>query len=78
MPDVEQPSLEEEQMNPNDHPPGMDDLPAFPLIQALLGRRSRRFALSATIPDGPLAFTSGLEPLSGRFISGVHLLSFCA
>ena len=45
-------------MNPNDRPPGMDDLLAFPLLQALIGRRSRRFALGATIPDGPLAFTS--------------------
>ncbi len=31
------------------------DLAEFPLMQALLGRRSRRFALGDEIPDGPLA-----------------------
>ncbi|MGO9120220.1 MAG: hypothetical protein ACLQPD_21725 [Desulfomonilaceae bacterium] len=35
----------------------------FPLIQALLGRRSRRFMLGATIPAGPLAFNSAQTPV---------------
>ena len=34
----------------------------FPLIEAIHGRRSRRFAKGASIPDGPLAFTSRHEP----------------
>jgi hypothetical protein len=35
------------------------DLAAFPLVEALFGRRSRRFALGDELPDGPLAYTSG-------------------
>ena len=34
----------------------------FPLIEAIHGRRSRRFAKGASIPDGPLAFTSRHDP----------------
>ena len=32
------------------------ELSAFPLVEALYGRRSRRFALGDEIPDGPLAY----------------------
>ena len=35
----------------------------FPLMKALFGRRARRFGLGMEIPSGPLAFTSGKEPL---------------
>ncbi|WP_376796444.1 hypothetical protein [Thermogemmatispora sp.] len=35
----------------------------FPLVEALFGRRSRRFLLGAEIPDGPLAYKSRHEPL---------------
>src|SRR5262245_54318140 len=45
------------------YPPGFHNLFQFPLIDALLGRRSRRFALGASLPDGPLAFTSRQPPL---------------
>jgi hypothetical protein len=41
----------------------LQELATFPLVDALLGRRSRRFALGAEIPDGPLAFRSAQEPL---------------
>ena len=34
----------------------------FPLIDAIHGRRSRRFAKGATIPNGPLSFTSRQRP----------------
>jgi hypothetical protein len=34
------------------------DVSQFPLIQALAGRRSRRFCMGAEIPEGPLAFKS--------------------
>lgn len=44
-------------------PPGLGDALAFPLVDALYGRRARRFSLGATIPDGPLAFTSARHPL---------------
>src|ERR671917_1471077 len=39
------------------------ELAAFPLLEALYGRRSRRFALGGEIPDGPLAYRSQHEPL---------------
>jgi hypothetical protein len=39
------------------------ELAAFPLVDALYGRRSRRFALGSEIPDGPLAYKSSHEPL---------------
>jgi pimeloyl-ACP methyl ester carboxylesterase len=40
------------------------ELAAFPLVEALYGRRSRRFALGDEIPDGPLAYRSTREPVS--------------
>jgi hypothetical protein len=50
-------------VSPVEEPPGLARLLEFPLVQALLGRRSRRFFLGASIPDGPLAFTSRSEPM---------------
>ena len=46
--------------------PGLIEAANFPLIEAIHGRRSRRFAKGASIPDGPLAYTSteASEPLS--------------
>ncbi|WP_373048337.1 hypothetical protein [Vulgatibacter sp.] len=46
----------------SDLPPGLEEALGFPLFAALFGRRARRFALGAAIPDGPLAFTSRYEP----------------
>lgn len=47
-------------------PPGFKDMASFPLISALLGRRSRRFFMGAEIPDGVFAYKSTQEkiPLS--------------
>ena len=39
------------------------ELEEFPLVEALFGRRLRRFALGGEIPDGPLAYRSGQEPV---------------
>jgi hypothetical protein len=39
------------------------DLAAFPLVEALFGRRSRRFALGDELPDGPLAYKSRHQPV---------------
>jgi hypothetical protein len=39
------------------------DLFEFPFVDALFGRRSRRFFRGAEIPDGPLAYKSRYEPL---------------
>jgi hypothetical protein len=44
-------------------PPGYEDALEFPLVAALFGRRARRFSLGASIPDGPLAYTSRHAPL---------------
>lgn len=42
---------------------GLQRAMSFPLIEALLGRRSRRFGLGMNLPDGPLAYASKHEPL---------------
>jgi len=44
----------------------LQELAAFPLLEALFGRRSRRFALGDEIPDGPLAYRSRHEALGQR------------
>jgi len=41
----------------------LQELAAFPLLEALHGRRSRRFALGDEIPDGPLAYRSRHDPI---------------
>src|SRR5262249_32950765 len=46
------------------HAAVLADLAQFPLMEALIGRRSRRFALGDEIPDGPLAYKSKHEPVS--------------
>src|SRR5215213_2208390 len=45
------------------HPLGLQDVLEFPLVEALFGRRARRFSLGSSLPDGPLAFTSPHDPL---------------
>jgi hypothetical protein len=40
----------------------LEDLFEFPLIQAIFGRRARRFGLGMEIPSGPLAFRSRSTP----------------
>jgi hypothetical protein len=47
-------------------PKGYQDVLTFPLLEALLGRRSRRFGLGMEIPDGVLQYRSEQppEPLS--------------
>lgn len=44
-------------------PAGLEDVLTFPLVEALTGRRARRFSRGAAIPDGPLAFASRHEPM---------------
>lgn len=46
----------------SDLPKGLREAANFPLIDAIHGRRSRRFALGASIPDGPLSYTSKHPP----------------
>jgi hypothetical protein len=51
------------------------DLAAFPFVEALFGRRSRRFALGDEIPDGPLAYRSGSEPVALSDLERMLVLS---
>lgn len=55
MPQLQQPSLRE--LAP------IAELAQFPLLEAIFGRRARRFGLGMTIPDGPLAYKSAHLPL---------------
>jgi hypothetical protein len=41
----------------------LGELLRFPLMEALTGRRSRRFCMGAEIPDGVLAFKSKHKPM---------------
>ncbi len=60
------------------YPPGLMDAIQFPLIEALYGRRSRRFALGNSIPNGPLTFTSNHDPLSLSELEQMLLLTTVA
>jgi hypothetical protein len=44
------------------YPPGLEDAAKFTLMDALYGRRSRRFLAGSEIPDGVLAFKSKKQP----------------
>ncbi len=44
-------------------PRGLEKAMTFPLIEAIHGRRARRFSLGSEIPDGPLAHKSAHPPL---------------
>ncbi len=50
-------------MHREDFPPGFADALNFTLLEALHGRRSRRFARGSSIPSGPFVSTSRQEPL---------------
>ncbi|GGC65394.1 hypothetical protein [Chelatococcus reniformis] len=47
---------------PKDYARALQSLARFPLLDALYGRRSRRFGRGMEIPDGPLAYRSKEEP----------------
>jgi hypothetical protein len=49
-------------MNKSILPPGYNDMLDFKFIEALLGRRSRRFFMGAEIPDGVFAYKSKHPP----------------
>jgi hypothetical protein len=44
-------------------PPGLEAAVRFPLVEALYGRRARRFSLGSEIPDGPTPYKSPHEPM---------------
>lgn len=43
-------------------PEGLQNAVDFPLVEALYGRRARRFSMGAEIPDGPLKYKSKQKP----------------
>jgi hypothetical protein len=53
----------------------LNDLLKFPLIEAIAGRRARRFCLGAEIPDGVLAFKSKHKPMPLSEIEQLIVLS---
>lgn len=58
-------------------PTGLEDVRTFPLIEALLGRRSRRVFQGATIPDGVFAHTSDKPPLPLTELEKALVVSAC-
>jgi len=53
----------------------LNDLLKFPLIDAIEGRRSRRFCLGAEIPDGVLSHKSKHDPLTLTELEQLLVLS---
>lgn len=49
-------------VNTANSPRGLEEAVKFPLVEALYGRRARRFSKGSELPDGPLAFKSKQEP----------------
>lgn len=64
-------------MKNNSTPRGLQEMLSFPLIEALLGRRSRRFFMGAEIPDGVLAHTSGHKALPLTELEKTLVVSAC-
>jgi hypothetical protein len=58
-------------------PAGFADMLKLPLIQALLGRRSRRFFMGAEIPDGVLAYKSRHEPVALSELEKLLVVTAC-
>jgi hypothetical protein len=55
----------------------LQELLRFPFVDALFGRRSRRFFRGAEIPDGPLAYRSRHEPLPLSELERILVLTAC-
>ncbi len=58
-------------------PPGYKDMFNFGLIEALLGRRSRRFFMGAEIPDGVFSFKSKHEPMPLSELEKLLVVAAC-
>lgn len=58
-------------------PAGFRDMLDFGLVEALLGRRSRRFFRGATIPDGVFAYQSKQEPLPLSELEKLLVVTAC-
>jgi hypothetical protein len=58
-------------------PPGFRDMLSFGLIEALLGRRSRRFFMGAEIPDGVFAYRSKHSHMALSEIEKLLVVTAC-
>lgn len=58
-------------------PPGFDEMTRFTLLEALLGRRSRRFFMGAEIPDGVFAYQSRHEPVPLSELETLLVVTAC-
>jgi len=64
-------------MKQSDLPLGFQDVMSFSLIEALLGRRSRRFFMGAEIPDGIFAYKSKHNPLPLNELEKLLVVAAC-
>ncbi|GAA4430594.1 hypothetical protein GCM10023188_17400 [Pontibacter saemangeumensis] len=64
-------------MNNQALPPGFQDMMEFSLVEALLGRRSRRFFMGAEIPDGVFAYKSEHEPVPLSELEKLLVVTAC-
>jgi len=58
-------------------PRGFGDMISFGLVEALLGRRSRRFFMGAEILDGVLAYRSRHEPMPLSELEKLLVVAAC-
>jgi len=58
-------------------PPGFERMLSFSLVEALLGRRSRRFFRGAEIPDGVFAYKSGFSPFPLSNLEKLLVVTAC-
>ncbi len=58
-------------------PPGFQDMLSFGLVDALLGRRSRRFFMGAEIPDGVFSFRSKSHPVPLSELEKLLVVTAC-
>ncbi len=58
-------------------PPGFQDLLSFKFLDALLGRRSRRFFMGAEIPDGVFAYKSPKAPVPLSELEKILVAAAC-
>jgi hypothetical protein len=64
-------------MDSQNLPPGFTDMLNFSLVEALLGRRSRRFFMGAEIPDGVFAYKSKVNSLPLSELEKLLVVAAC-
>jgi hypothetical protein len=64
-------------MNDSAAPSGYREMLSFGLVDALLGRRSRRFFMGAEIPDGVFAYKSRHEPVPLSELEKLLVVTAC-